>query len=47
MSLSWLQKHIFVGDSIGRTQTKDLSKLVEEQLKDKKTGLMSYILLKQ
>ena len=31
-------------NSIGRTQTIDLSKLVEEQLKDKKTGLVSYIL---
>ena len=31
-------------DSIGRTQTIDLSKLVEKQLKDKKTGLVSYIL---
>jgi len=31
-------------DSVGRMQTKDLSKLVEEQLKDKKTGLVSYIL---
>ncbi len=41
-----LQTTIFVNyrNSIGRTQTKDLSKLVEEQLKDKKTGLVSYIL---
>ena len=31
-------------NSVGRMQTKDLSKLVEEQLKDKKTGLVSYIL---
>ena len=31
-------------DSVGRMQTKDLSKIVEEQLKDKKTGLVSYIL---
>ena len=31
-------------NSIGRIQTNDLSKLVEEQLKDKKTGLVSYIL---
>lgn len=31
-------------NSIGRIQTYDLSKLVEEQLKDKKTGLVSYIL---
>ena len=41
-----LQTTIFVNyrNSIGRIQTKDLSKLVEEQLKDKKTGLVSYIL---
>ena len=41
-----LQTTIFVNfrNSIGRLQTKDLSKLVEEQLKDKKTGLVSYIL---
>ncbi len=41
-----LQTTIFVNyrNSIGRTQTKDLSKLVEEQIKDKKTGLVSYIL---
>ena len=31
-------------NSIGRTQTSDLSKLVEKELKDKKTGLVSYIL---
>jgi len=31
-------------NSIGRIQTNDLSKLVEEQLKDRKTGLVSYIL---
>ena len=34
-------------NSIGRIQTKDLSKLVEEQLKDKKTGLVSYILFER
>ena len=36
-----LQNTISVNNrnSIGRIQTKDLSKLVEEQLKDKKTGL--------
>ena len=41
-----LQTTIFVNyrNSIGRIQTNDLSKLVEEQLKDKKTGLVSYIL---
>jgi len=41
-----LQTTILVNyrNSIGRIQTKDLSKLVEEQLKDKKTGLVSYIL---
>ena len=41
-----LQTPILVNyrNSIGRIQTKDLSKLVEEQLKDKKTGLVSYIL---
>ena len=41
-----LQTTIFVNyrNSIGRIQAKDLSKLVEEQLKDKKTGLVSYIL---
>ena len=41
-----LQTTTFVNyrSSIGRIQTKDLSKLVEEQLKDKKTGLVSYIL---
>jgi len=41
-----LQTTIFVTyrNSIGRIQTNDLSKLVEEQLKDKKTGLVSYIL---
>ena len=41
-----LQTTTFVNyrNSIGRIQTKDLSKLVEEQLKDKKTGLVSYIL---
>ena len=41
-----LQTTIFFNyrNSIGRKQTKDLSKLVEEQLKDKKTGLVSYIL---
>ena len=41
-----LQTTIFVNyrNSIGRIKTKDLSKLVEEQLKDKKTGLVSYIL---
>ncbi len=41
-----LQSTNFVNyrNSIGRIQTKDLSKLVEEQLKDKKTGLVSYIL---
>ena len=41
-----LQTSIFVNyrNSIGRIQTYDLSKLVEEQLKDKKTGLVSYIL---
>ena len=41
-----LQNTIFINNrnSIGRVQTKDLSKLVEEQLKDKKTGLVSYIL---
>ncbi len=41
-----LQTTIFINyrNSIGRIQTKDLSKLVEEQLKDKKTGLVSYIL---
>ena len=35
-----LQTTIFVNyrNSIGRIQTKDLSKLVKEQLKDKKTG---------
>ena len=31
-------------NSIGRTQDIDLSKLVEEQISDKKTGLVSYIL---
>jgi len=41
-----LQTTILVNsrNSIGRIQTNDLSKLVEEQLKDKKTGLVSYIL---
>ena len=41
-----LQTSIIVNyrNSIGRIQTYDLSKLVEEQLKDKKTGLVSYIL---
>ena len=41
-----LQTTIFVNyrNSIGRIQTSDLSKLVEEQLEDKKTGLVSYIL---
>ena len=41
-----LQTSIFFNyrNSIGRVQTKDLSKLIEEQLKDKKTGLVSYIL---
>ena len=41
-----LQTTVFVNyrNSIGRIQTNDLSKLVEEQLKDKKTGLVSYIL---
>ena len=41
-----LQTTTFINyrSSIGRIQTKDLSKLVEEQLKDKKTGLVSYIL---
>ncbi len=41
-----LQTPILVNsrNSIGRIQTNDLSKLVEEQLKDKKTGLVSYIL---
>ena len=41
-----LQTSIIVNyrNSIGRIQTNDLSKLVEEQLKDKKTGLVSYIL---
>ena len=41
-----LQTTIFVTyrNSIGRIQTNDLSKLVEEQLKDKNTGLVSYIL---
>jgi len=41
-----LQTTIFVNfkNSIGRTQTIDLEKLVEKQLEDKKTGLVSYIL---
>ena len=41
-----LQTTILVNsrNSIGRIQTNDLSKLVEKQLKDKKTGLVSYIL---
>jgi hypothetical protein len=41
-----LQTSILVNsrNSIGRIQTNDLSKLVEEELKDKKTGLVSYIL---
>jgi hypothetical protein len=41
-----LQTPILVNsrNSVGRIQTNDLSKLVEEQLKDKKTGLVSYIL---
>jgi len=41
-----LQTTTFINyrNSIGRIQTKDLSKLVEKQLKDKKTGLVSYIL---
>ena len=41
-----LQTTILVNsrNSVGRIQTNDLSKLVEEQLKDKKTGLVSYIL---
>ena len=41
-----LQTTILVNyrNSIGRIQTDDLSKLVEEQLKNKKTGLVSYIL---
>ena len=41
-----LQTPILVNsrNSVGRIQTNDLSKLVEKQLKDKKTGLVSYIL---
>ncbi len=41
-----LQTTILVNsrNSVGRKQTNDLSKLVEQQLKDKKTGLVSYIL---
>ena len=31
-------------NSIGRVQTKDLSEVVEENISDKKTGLVSYIL---
>ena len=41
-----LQNTIFVNyrNSIGRVQTKDLSEVVEENISDKKTGLVSYIL---
>ena len=41
-----LQNTIFINNrnSIGRVQTKDLSEVVEENISDKKTGLVSYIL---
>jgi len=41
-----LQNTIFLNyrNSIGRVQTKDLSEVVEENISDKKTGLVSYIL---